>query len=356
MKTQILLFSIVVGSFMVSAQENKLKTYSKKVDSIVLSEKQLMNKEIDSLEILYSDKKLSHENLLNQKSEIARKYEQRINTKIQEEKKTLEEFTKEQVRHRVLSPENDTIRGFFVIRKNSIDIRSSKKKTPASLLKKSGLSVSYAFLNLTENAGSLNPFETASNMRIGNSHSFEVQARKERQIGNTTSPLFIRYGLAYRSDTYMPKRPLVFQQENRHLQLSEFQEGSLKRSKLRHVYLTFPIEFQYVLNPSYTEYKGKSYLDNSKKQWRIGFGAYGGINLRSLIKVKYYNEDGKFKKYQNKVDYGVNSFLFGAKFSLSYGGFNLFIKKDFTPIFNDEALIPSKNGIQIGLDIMNLNF
>ncbi|NHW59484.1 hypothetical protein HA378_30435, partial [Escherichia coli] len=90
---------------------------------------------------------------------------QRINTKIQEEKKTLEEFTKEQVRHRVLSPDNDTIRGFFVIRKNSIDIRSSKKKSPASLLKKSGIFISYAFLNLTENAGSLNPFETTSNTR-----------------------------------------------------------------------------------------------------------------------------------------------------------------------------------------------
>ena len=72
--------------------------------------------------------------------------------------------------------------------------------------------------------------------------------------------------------------------------------------------------------------------------------------------MKYYNEDGKFRKDDYTLDNGVNSFLFGAKLSLSYGGFNLFIKKDLTPIFNNDALLPNKNGIQIGIDILDLNF
>ncbi len=193
-------------------------------------------------------------------------------------------------------------------------------------------------------------------MRIGNSHSVEVQFRKDKQLGSFTSPWILRYGLAYRTDTYMPKRPEVFVQENSQLFLDAFEEGRLKRSKLRNVYLTLPIEFQFYLNPKYTEYDGKQYLDVRKKMWKIGAGAYAGINTRSIVKVKYYNENDNFKKYDYTLDDGVNAFLFGGKFSLGYGGVNLFIKKDFTPIFNNKANLPNKNGIQIGIEIANIDF
>ena len=209
---------------------------------------------------------------------------------------------------------------------------------------------------MTKDNGSFNPFESDSEMRIGNSHSVEVQFRKDRQLGSFTSPWILRYGLAYRTDTYMPKRPQVFVQENSQLFLENFEEGRLKRSKLRNVYLTLPIEFQLYLNPKYTEYDGKQYLDVRKKMWKIGVGAYAGINTRSIVKVKYYNENDNFKKYDYTLDDGVNAFLFGGKFSLGYGGVTLFVKKDFTPIFNDKAILPNKNGIQIGIEIANIDF
>jgi CRISPR/Cas system CSM-associated protein Csm4 (group 5 of RAMP superfamily) len=56
------------------------------------------------------------------------------------------------------------------------------------------------------------------------------------------------------------------------------------------------------------------------------------------------------------LDDGVNAFLFGGKFSIGYGGVNLFIKKDLTPIFDDKALLPNKNGIQIGIELANIDF
>ena len=193
-------------------------------------------------------------------------------------------------------------------------------------------------------------------MRIGNSHSVEVQFRKDKQLGSFKSPWILRYGLAYRTDTYMPKRPQVFVQNDSQLYLEDFKEGNLKRSKLRNVYLTLPIEFQLYLNPKHTEYDGKQYLDVRKKMWKVGLGAYAGINTRSIVKVKFHNENDKFKKYDYTLDDGVNAFLFGGKFSLGYGGVNLFIKKDFTPIFNTKANLPNKNGIQIGIEIANIDF
>lgn len=348
LKKLLLLFALSVGVFSFSQEkpvEKRVKKYSEKVDSITTAEKANMNKELDNIEKDLKEGKITVEKSKIQKKEVADKYEKIINEKIDHEKKSvLEDVT-------IITVNK------VIFERKPIQQDSVKQKNPMKYLKRNYLDVSYAFLNLTQEKGSFNPFEENSEMRIGRSHSFEIQLRRQRQLGSKTSGVFINYGLAYRSDTYMPKRPQVFVEDNQNLMLQDFSLGNLKRSKFRNVYITFPVDFQFVLNPKYTEYKGEKYLDAKQKQWKIGVGAYAGINTRSIIKVKYYRaEDGKFDKYQNITDNGVNSFLFGGKLSLSYGGFNIFIKKDFTPIFNNQALLPNKNGIQLGIDITNLSF
>lgn len=355
-----LLSAVLMTTVCISAAAQNIGDYNAKIDSIVTAEKSKMSIEMDAVDQKFEEGKITSEQKITAKQEIAGKYENIINEKIDAESTAFQKLTKEAAVQSVFRKEADTLgttTSVSIAGKNSvISVKRSTEKTPKDYLKNDDMAVSYAFLNLAEDAGSLNPFESASQMRIGNSHSFEIQARRERQLGDYESPFFIRYGLAYRNDTYMPKRSLVAAQDDGNLFLEEFQLGSLKRSKLRNVYLTFPVEFQWVLNPKYTESEGQTYLDNRKKQFRIGLGAYAGVRLRSIVKVKYYNEDDKFKKYSDVLDYGVNSFLFGAKFSIAFGGMNLFIKKDLTPIFNKEALLAAKNGIMIGIDFADLNF
>jgi len=360
MKLKLLLpVSMLMCSFAFAQNDvdQNLQDYKAKIDSIVTAEKIKMNNEMDIADADFEKGKITNDQKIALKSAIAKKYEEIINEKVDTESTNFQNITKEAAKNSVFRKESDT--AVFSVKWNNnslLTIKRKKDSNPAKHLNKNDIAVSYGFLNLTEKEGSFNPFENSSKMRIGNSHSFEVQARKERQLGGFESPFFIRYGLAYRNDTYMPKMPLVTEQNTENIFLSEFTKGTVKRSKLRNVYLTFPVEFQWVLNPSYADYEGKRYLDNQKKQFKIGLGAYAGIRLRSIAKVKYYNEDGKFRKDSFTLDNGVNSFLFGAKLSLSYGGFNLFIKKDLTPIFNNDALLPNKNGIQIGIDILDLNF
>ncbi|OJX31685.1 MAG: hypothetical protein BGO86_07275 [Chryseobacterium sp. 36-9] len=358
MKFKILLLAML--SSFATAQttlDNQMKSYTDKVNSIVSTEKANMKAETDKIDEAFSSGKITKAEQIAQKETVSKRYETIINDKIENERQQLEEITKSAVKNSVYS--SDTIRNKnVVVFKNSgvsINIRKDKKQ-PTEYINTSTISVGYAFTNLTKDKGSFNPFENDSEMRIGNSHSVEVQFRQDKQLGSFTSPWILRYGLAYRTDTYMPKRPQVFVQENSQLFLENFEEGRLKRSKLRNVYLTLPIEFQLYLNPKYTEYDGKQYLDVRKKMWKIGVGAYAGINTRSIVKVKYYDEGSKFQKYDYTLDDGVNAFLFGGKFSLGYGGVNLFIKKDFTPIFNSKANLPNKNGIQIGIEIANIDF
>lgn len=358
MKVKILLLAML--SSFATAQttlDNQMKSYTEKVNDIVRVEKFYMKSETDKIDEAFTLGKITKAEQIAQKESVAKKYETIINDKIENEREQFDEITKTAVSNSVYNTSRDTLKNQVVLGPGGISIKIKKKdKSPKDYINQSSLSVGYAFANLTKEKGSFNPFENDSEMRIGNSHSVEVQFRKDKQLGSFTSPWILRYGLAYRTDTYMPKRPQVFVQENSQLFLEDFEEGRLKRSKLRNVYLTLPIEFQLYLNPKYTEYDGKQYLDVRKKMWKVGVGAYAGINTRSIVKVKYYNEDDKFRKYDYTLDDGVNAFLFGGKFSLGYGGVNLFIKKDFTPIFNNKANLPNKNGIQIGIEIANIDF
>jgi hypothetical protein len=358
MKVKILLLAML--SSFATAQttlDNQMKSYTDKVNDIVRIEKWNMKSETDKIDEAFSAGKITKAEQISQKETVSKKYETIINDKIENERTQLDQITKTAVTNSVYNTPRDTLKNQVVLGPGGLSVSIKKKnKSPKEYINQSSVSVGYAFANLTKDKGSFNPFENDSEMRIGNSHSVEVQFRKDRQLGSFTSPWILRYGLAYRTDTYMPKRPQVFVQENSQLFLDNFEEGRLKRSKLRNVYLTLPIEFQLYLNPKYTEYDGKQYLDVRKKMWKIGVGAYAGINTRSIVKVKYYNETDNFKKYDYTLDDGVNAFLFGGKFSLGYGGVTLFIKKDFTPIFNDKAILPNKNGIQFGIEIANIDF
>jgi len=358
MKIKILLLALL--SSFATAQTTldiHMKSYTDKVNDIVRIEKWNMKSETDKIDEAFSAGKITKAEQIAQKEAVSKKYETIINDKIENERTQLDQITKTAVTNSVYSTPRDTLKNQVVLGPGGLSVSIKKKnKSPKEYINQSSVSVGYAFANLTRDKGSFNPFENDSEMRIGNSHSVEVQFRKDRQLGSFTSPWILRYGLAYRTDTYMPKRPQVFVQENSQLFLENFEEGRLKRSKLRNVYLTLPIEFQLYLNPKYTEYDGKQYLDVRKKMWKIGVGAYAGINTRSIVKVKYYNETDNFKKYDYTLDDGVNAFLFGGKFSLGYGGITLFIKKDFTPIFNNKALLPNKNGIQFGIEIANIDF
>ena len=360
MKVKIVLLAML--SSFATAQttlDNQMKSYTEKVNSIVSTEKANMKAETDKIDEAFNSGKITKAEQIAQKDAVSKKYETIINDKIENERQQLEDITKTAVTNSVYNTKPDTLKNknVMVFGTSGLSIKIKKKdKSPKEYINTSAVSVGYAFANLTKDKGSFNPFENDSEMRIGNSHSVEVQFRKDKQLGSYTSPWVLRYGLAYRTDTYMPKRPQVFVQNDSQLYLEDFQEGSLKRSKLRNVYLTLPIEFQLYLNPKYTEYDGKQYLDVRKKMWKVGLGAYAGINTRSIVKVKFHNENDKFKKYDYTLDDGVNAFLFGGKFSLGYGGVNLFIKKDFTPIFNTKANLPNKNGIQIGIEIANIDF
>ncbi|MCS3528813.1 hypothetical protein [Chryseobacterium sp. JUb7] len=78
--------------------------------------------------------------------------------------------------------------------------------------------------------------------------------------------------------------------------------------------------------------------------------------MENLVYNKYSTEFSNRIVERESVRSGMNDFIFGAKLGIGLGGLNLFIQKDLTPAFNNNAQLKKKYGLQIGLEIANVNF
>ncbi|SDR08146.1 hypothetical protein SAMN05421664_3445 [Chryseobacterium soldanellicola] len=360
MKTKIALMTAVMAFSYTFAQENPhMKLYSQKIDSIVVSEKSKMDTELNEIDKNFKENKISAEEKQKQRSEIASKYEQIINEKVDEQKSELEDATKSMVKNAVLG-KKDTLHGGkneLALEFGGMKMKLNKdKNTPKDYLRTIELSVSLTGANLTSKEQPFTFFNKDSDVRntVINSSSFTI--RYENQVGGFTSPVFYRIGLGVRTDKYIPKYGKVFAQENNTLFVEDFDRGNLRKTNMKTNYIFLPVDLKFVLNPKYIDYEGVKYLDNKKSQLSIVAGIYGGVRLESVMYNKYSNENSKRIVERERVMQGVNNFVFGGKFGIGYGGFNIFIQKDFTPLFNDDAKLSKKYGLQIGIEIANVNF
>lgn len=359
MKTKILLFSAVMAFSYTQAQEKpytdfRMRDYSKKIDSIIVSEKAKMNDELDALDKSFKENKLSADEKQKQRTEVAQKYEQIINGKVDEQKDTLEKATKELVKSSVMGKGN-VFNQIGFTQNNALLSLKEYKRTKKELLKGDDFNISFGFTNLTKSAGSLS-LANDSEVMFGKSTSIVFEYRATRQLGSLTSPVFYRVGLGLRNDSYKLADSKVFVQQNREISLSDFTDGYLRNSRVANNYITVPVDFVFVLNPKYTTENNEKMLDNSKGNFRVSAGVYGGVRYLSQNQIIYKNfEDHRVNNREN-INGSVNNFLFGGKLSLGYGALNLFVKKDFTPIFNENAKINNKYGIQIGIELLYINF
>lgn len=361
MKTKIILFSTVFLSMLAFGQNDKnihaeMDIYTKKIDSIIFSEKSKMNIELDKLDQDFKGKSAVEEKQ-KRKAEIAEKYQNILNEKIENEKVTLEDSTKEMVRNMVLNPDKKYSLTIDPQIGGLLGFLNKRVKLPKDYLHSIRLTGSFVFPSLTSEDKPFGFFNKDSDVkRTSNNFSGYTSLRYENQLGKFTSPLFYRTGLGLRVDYFTPENNKVFAQNEKNLFLQNFAKGHLKKTLIYNSYIIIPLELRWVLNPKYIDYDGVKYVDNRKTQFYIMGGFYGGLRTGSTIYSKYSTDYTKKVVERERVMVGVNNFITGAKIGIGYGGIALFIQKDFTPSFNDYALINNKYGLQIGFELVSVNF
>ncbi|SHE35142.1 hypothetical protein [Chryseobacterium takakiae] len=364
MKTKIALMAALMAFSYVFSQENQseqnsLTLYSRTIDSIVVSEKIKMNKELDEVDKDFKKNKIGADEKQKLKADIASKYEQSINEKIDARKTEFEEATREMVKEAVLRP-IDSLRkdkNQIMMGLGGIKIRMSEDKiTPADYLKSWEYSVAIVGTSYTTKDKPFAFLNNSSEFKNTVFNSGIYLVRYENQLGDYKSPFFYRIGLGYRWDQSKAKYGRTFTQESKILDIKDFTKGNLKDTHINNHYIFVPVELKFVLNPKYVEYNGTQYLDNKANQFTVVAGVYGGVRVASNIYNRYSNEYSKRIVERETINHGVNDLIFGAKLGIGYGGFNIFVQKDFTPAFNNNTTLTHKYGLQIGIEVMNINF
>jgi len=345
------------------AQENpilkkQIRNYTQKIDSIVSAEKKLMNAELDEVEKRFSDNQISETEKQKLNKEIAQKYEKSINEKVNVEKSMLEDITQTAVNDAVFgTPKNKE--KYFRSSRNAIlelgyDMKEIKDpEDPKNYLSSFGYVFNISLLNHTSEKAL---FDFGNHRQLKTGLSGGMTIRYEGQLGKYTSPVFYRLGLGWRVDEMEVRNSKVFAQDEHRLFITDFQQGELKYASLRTDYIMLPAEVIFVLNPKYKSYQGREYIDNTKKQFRIGVGVYGGVKINDWIFTEYKNNLGNEIRSFESVSPGLNGAVFGGKLSFGYSWFNIYVTRDFTPIFKENADVRNKYATQIGVDIIALTF
>ncbi len=364
MKTKLAVISALMAFTYSFAQQDadmnaSMKNYSKMIDSIVVSEKIKMNKELDDVDHDFKQNKITGDEKQKMQADIAAKYEEVINGKIDAHKTEFEEFTRQAVKNAVLKPSDSvhTDKNQLVFGLGGVSIRMNEGKTnPAEYLRTWQYVTALVGTSYTTKD---KPFAFLNNNQdfkntVFNSATYIL--RYEIQLGSFTSPFFYKLGLGYRWDQSKAKYGKTFTQENLTLDTKEFTKGNLKDTHINNHYLFIPIDFKLVLNPKYIEHNGTKYLNNKVTQLSIVAGVYGGVRVSSTIYDRYSNDYSKRIVERERINHGMNDLIVGGKFGVGYAGFNVYIQKDFTPAFNNNANLKNKYGLQIGIELLNANF
>ncbi|KFF00971.1 hypothetical protein IX39_10225 [Chryseobacterium formosense] len=364
MRQKILLAGFFLTLFSLSYSQNKetlrkqMERYTNKIDSIVTEERNKMNAEFDALEKKMKAGEISESEMKEQKNTTAVRYEAIINDEIAKQKDEYEEITGKTVRKALFKSNFNKKNSLFRTARGALlDLTFEQPEfddpeDPKNYLQSFGYVAGISLINFTDKKF----FDFSKGNELKNSSSGNFTLRYENQLGKTTSPVFYRVGLGWRLETIIPNGDKIFTQDDKNLYLTDFTGNNFKKAWLRTDYIYVPLEAIFVLNPKYKEYNGVRYIDNTKKQLRIGIGLYGGVKINDRMHLQYKNDFGNKVYVREGVSKGLNPFIAGGKISIEYFGFNIYVMKDFTPIFNNEALIRNKSGVQIGIDLWALTF
>ncbi len=302
----------------------KIENYAREVNRIIQDEKRLMEKDLELAKTEAERKGWSKAEIDDEKAKIADRYSQRIDRRIADLGFDVDDVIRKQVRYSLLNSD-------------AADQEQLKKELTKKFRAENSFRsyISYGVMTFTNDAteNDLDRNKTFSN-------NLELGLHYNRQLG-AASPWGIVSGVGLSWRTLRLGNDMFFKTENNGVSI-ENAGKNLSKSKLRTGYVMVPLGVQYNFSPLQTvadDVVYRSYF----KGFRVGGGLYGGVQMSTNHIIK-----GDDMKIRNRAEYKVNPFVYGAEFKLSYNQVTLFVKKDFSPYFKDNAF-PNDKMVQIGL-------
>ena len=85
------------------------------------------------------------------------------------------------------------------------------------------------------------------------------------------------------------------------------------------------------------------------RDFRVGFGVYGGYRVSSNTKMKYDDADGDKQKDTVKDSFHLNSFKYGFRAQVGWDFFDMFFNYDLTEFFDEGVNAPRLTPVTFGI-------
>lgn len=345
------------------AIKNKSWTFEKKVEHIstameftLAREKNELKMKIDSLDNLFSQNKITSDELKNLKLVQAEISAGKIERNMEFQKAKLDSLIQNKVEtdSKEITFKVDTINGkkVYTYFKNNtttyyefpgMKIYKSDydKEEKTSRRTTSQFVFAFGLNNVVTDGENLED----SDYRVWGSHFYEWGITYNSRIFKNNNLLHAKYGLTLMYNNLRPTDNRYFVKNGNQTNL-ETSAIHLDDSRFRNVYLTMPLFLEFDFTPKKMSKDGTKTYFKTHESVRLGIGGYSGIRIKSK-QLLHYEENGDDVKSKQKGDFNVSNFNYGLSAYLGYRATSLYVKYDLNPMFKHNNI--DQNNVSLGI-------
>jgi len=341
-----LTISIVTSDYVHAQETNKtevpeqLDTLRKK---IIQEEKEALKMEVEKINTRLDNGAISVQEAEDLKKAAAEKHalniENRIaiaDNQVEFNQRNQEDTTKRKKFRIVFGMGNDDENDYT----NGVKIESSDEKSRRyDRRTTSGLVVAFGLNNAITKGESLED----SDFKIAGSRFTELGWTWNTRVFKNSNWLRVKYGFSFQFNGLKPTDNRFYVDTGEQSELQTFPHD-LKKSKFRIDNFVVPVMFEF--GPSKKIEHENYFRYTTKRQFKVGVGAYGGFKMSSRQKLKYSDETGS-KKEKLIAEYNTNNFIYGLNGYIGFGSTSLYVKYDLNTIFKNNPV--DQRNISLGL-------
>jgi hypothetical protein len=345
------------------ALKNKPTTFEKKVEQIstameftLAREKNELKMKIDSLDNLFSQDKITSDELKNLKLVEAEISAGKIERNMEFQKDKLDSLLQNKVEtdSKDVFFKIDTINGkkvytyykyntttFFDVPALKIYKSAEGKEERKSKRTTSQFVFAFGLNNLITKGKSLED----SDYSVWGSHFYEWGVTYNSRLLKNNNLFHLKYGLTLMYNNLRPTDNRYFVEVGNQTNLVTASRH-LDDSRFRNVYLTIPLHLEFDFSPKSISKDGSKTYFKTHESVRLGIGGYSGIRVKSK-QLLYYEENGGEVKNKQKGDFNVSNFTYGLSTYVGYKSVSLYVKYDLNPMFKHNTI--DQNNVSLGI-------
>lgn len=344
--TTLLIAFLTLCAMQLSAQnqnfEEQARILKNRIERITSEERALLKDAIKEINFRQQTEEISAEEAQHLKEDAAQKSAQSIKMRIADVEQQLRDLIQNKVDEGIFKEENSRrfrFAGLDIDYSESYNHRHRKhdynRRTRSSTI------LSVGFSNLATN-NLTNSIEN-SDFDFWKSQFIEIGSNSKTRLFKNGGLFYVDYGFLFIYNTLRPKYNQYFVVDNNTTLLQTHFEN-LDKSKFKNLQLLFPAYLEMDFGKTKSNNNNMHYRPDSR--FKMGFGGFLGLNVKTKQVLKYHMNDVKIKDIK-KGDFNVNNFLYGLNAFVGYRDTSVFMRYYINPLFKDNVI--DQNNVTLGL-------